>query len=109
VRIYSTAICNFQKLVIQRDKIVSARETERDRNATRLEIARIRAETALTKRDRNAADHPQRDDDDPTAPYGRKKDGTAYTPEEFKESLDQAINDIYGLPPINPKSQMPGG
>ena len=74
------------------------------RNDNRLEIARLRAEVASAKR---RPDHPQRDEDDDLAPWGRKKDGTPYTHEEFKKSLNEAIRDIWGLPPVNPNSYMP--
>lgn len=76
----------------------------RDRRDTQLEIAERRAEAAKAK---YRPDHPQRDEDDDLAPFGRKKDGTPYTEAEFDQSLNEAVRAIWGLKPINPKSYMP--
>ena len=109
MRIYSAAIARFQRVGLARDRIdlarrqIDARYTiARAHNDTQLEVARIRAESA-----RRRPDHPQVDEDDDLAPWGRKKDGTPYTHEEFKTSLNEAIRDIWGLKPINPNSYMP--
>ncbi len=111
---------DFQKLANDREKtaisrervMVSERRTSahyhiaRGRNETQLELARLRAETAKA---RSRPDHPQVDEDDPTAPWGRKKDGEPYTQDEFRDSLNEAIRDIWGLPPISPENKMPDG
>ena len=109
VRIYSAAIARFQRVGVARDRIDVARRRidasytiARAHNDTQLEVARIRAEAA-----RRRPDHPQVDEDDPLAPWGRKKDSTPYTHEEFRQSLNEAIRDIWGLKPINPNSYMP--
>jgi hypothetical protein len=104
----------------QRDRTAAYRErTEVQRLAIerRAETARIHAETARTradaqlKRASNTPNHPHTSDDpeDPLAPYGRKENGDAYSEEEFNQSLDQAIKEIWGLPPVNPNSRMPEG
>lgn len=111
---------DFQKLANDREKTAIARERTlayerrtsahyhiaRGRNETQLELARLRAEAA---KERTRPDHPRVDEDDPTAPYGRKKDGTPYTQDEFRDSLNEAIRDIWGLPPIDARNQMPDG
>jgi hypothetical protein len=102
--------------IAQRDRTAAYRErTEVQRHSAELraEVGRIHAEAARTradaqlKRAKNTPNHPQKNDDDPLAPWGRKDDGTPYTQEEFKTSLNQAIKEIWGLPPVNPRSYLP--
>jgi len=73
-------------------------------------IARIRADAmtlnaqsrqqAVAKK--RAVHEPDNSGPDP-APYGRKDDGTPWTHEEFCERLDEAVWDIYGVPPEDPQ------
>jgi hypothetical protein len=93
-----------ERVVVSHQRVSAMYHIARARNDTQLEIARIRAEAVSARR---RPDHPQVDDDDPLAPWGRKKDGTPYTHEEFRASLNEAIRDIWGLKPINPNSYMP--
>ncbi|HKQ50633.1 MAG TPA: hypothetical protein VJZ71_21360 [Phycisphaerae bacterium] len=109
VRTYSAAIARFQRIDVARERNdlarrrIDARYTiARAHHDTQLEVARIRAEAA-----RRRPNHPQVDEYDDEAPFGRDKDGRPYTEAEFDQSLNQAIRDIWGLKPINPKSYMP--
>ncbi|HKQ49754.1 MAG TPA: hypothetical protein VJZ71_16895 [Phycisphaerae bacterium] len=93
-----------ERVLVSHQRVSAMYHIARARNDTQLEIAQLRAEAAKSK---HRPDHPQRDEDDPLAPFGRKKDGTPYTEAEFDQSLNEAIRGIWGLKPINPKSYMP--
>ena len=72
-------------------------ENDRQRLDVNLEIARIKAQAAVDAANARHAPDDDRDEYTPDAPWGRKKDGTPYTHEEFMVFLRRACRDIWGL------------
>ena len=71
-------------------------DVARERIRADLEIARIRADAAMAVAEKRAKSK-KSDEYDEEAPYGRRKDGTPCTHDDFMDRLTVAVRDIYGV------------